>query len=124
MISAGMTIGAHTMSHPMLSKLPEAAASAEIAECKIRLEAVLQKQIWAFAYPFGDAQSVTPQILTMPQEAGYTAAFLNYGGGLGANLPPYALPRLHITSEMGVAEFEAHLSGFYAQLQRVVRRSA
>ena len=124
MVSAGMTIGAHTMSHPMLSKLPEAAAYAEIVECKIRLEAALQKQIWAFAYPFGDAQSVTPQTLAMPEEADYKAAFLNYGGGLGSNLPPYALPRLHVTSEMSLAEFEAHVAGFYGRLQRVLRRSA
>jgi peptidoglycan/xylan/chitin deacetylase (PgdA/CDA1 family) len=124
MVSAGMTIGAHTMSHPMLSKLPQAAARAEVVECKTRLEAVLEMPVWAFAYPFGDAQSVTPQILGMPENAGYTAAFLNYGGGLGSNLPPYALPRLHVTSEMSLAEFEAHVSGFYGQLQRVVRRSA
>jgi peptidoglycan/xylan/chitin deacetylase (PgdA/CDA1 family) len=116
--SAGMTIGAHTMSHPMLSQLPPEAAYAEISESRRRLESALQQPVWAFAYPFGDPQSVTPQVLAMPQKSGYEAAFLNFGGGLGVELPPYALPRVHVTAEMSLAEFEAHVSGFHARLQR------
>jgi peptidoglycan/xylan/chitin deacetylase (PgdA/CDA1 family) len=118
--SAGMTIGAHTMSHPILSQLPLDLARTEIADCRTRLESALQKKVWAFAYPFGDAQSVTPQVLAIPEESGYRAAFLNYGGGLGTTLLPYALPRIHVTAEMSLAELEAHVSGLYAQLHRAV----
>jgi|HubBroStandDraft_6_1064221.scaffolds.fasta_scaffold05302_6 peptidoglycan/xylan/chitin deacetylase (PgdA/CDA1 family) len=116
--SAGMTIGAHTMSHPVLSLAPVEIARAEIGESRIGLESVLQRRVWAFAYPFGDARSVTSQVLAMPQAAGYSAAFLNFGGGLGAELPGYALPRIHVTADMSLAEFEAHVSGFYSLLQR------
>jgi peptidoglycan/xylan/chitin deacetylase (PgdA/CDA1 family) len=116
--SSGMTIGAHTISHPMLSQLPIESAYAEITESRRRLESALQQRVWAFAYPFGDPQSVTPQVLAMPQKAGHEAAFLNFGGGLGVELPPYALPRVHVTGEMSLAEFEAHVSGFHARLQR------
>jgi peptidoglycan/xylan/chitin deacetylase (PgdA/CDA1 family) len=116
--AAGMTIGAHTMSHPMLSQLPAEAALVEISESKARLEAVLNDKIWAFAYPFGDPQSVTPEILGMAERAGFRAAFLNFGGGLGTDVPVYGLPRLHVTTAMSLAEFEAHVSGFYARLQR------
>ena len=120
--SAGMTIGAHTLSHPMLSQLPPELARAEISESRARLEAALEKRVWAFAYPFGDPQSVTPKVLAMAEETGFQAAFLNFGGGLGTALPPYALPRVHVTAGMGLAEFEAHVSGFYARLQRVAGR--
>ena len=115
---AGMTIGAHSLSHPILSQSPPQLAYAEISESRIRLESALQQRVWAFAYPFGDPQSVTPQVLARAQEAGYAAAFLNFGGGLGTDLPPYALPRVHVTAAMSLAEFEAHVSGFYARLQR------
>lgn len=118
LVAAGMTIGAHTLTHPILSQAPPDLAQVEIAESRTRLEAALHGRVWAFAYPFGDAQSVTPQVLEMAKEAGYTAAFLNFGGGLGADLPPYALPRIHVTADMSVAEFEAHVSGFYTLLQR------
>lgn len=122
--SAGMTIGAHTLSHPMLSQLPPALAYAEIFESRMKLESALRQRVWAFAYPFGDPQSVTPQVLAMAQEAGYEVAFLNFGGGLGTDLPPYALPRVHVTAGMTLAEFEAHVSGFYARLQRGAGRGS
>ncbi|MGH9497282.1 MAG: polysaccharide deacetylase family protein [Candidatus Sulfotelmatobacter sp.] len=118
LIAAGMTIGAHTMSHPMLSQMPIDLAYAEISESRAALESALQVPVRAFAYPFGDAGSVTPDVLAMPQRAGFNAAFLNYGGGLGVDLPPYALHRIHVTAEMSLPEFEAHVSGFYARLQR------
>jgi peptidoglycan/xylan/chitin deacetylase (PgdA/CDA1 family) len=124
LVSAGMTIGAHTLSHPMLSQLPPELAYAEISESRLRLESVIERRVWAFAYPFGDPQSVTPQVLAMTQKAGFEAAFLNYGGGLGTDLPPYALPRVHVTAEMSRAEFEAHVSGFHARLQRRAGRFA
>lgn len=115
---AGMAIGAHTLSHPILSQSPPELARYEIAECRTQLESALQQPVWAFAYPFGDAQSVSPQVLAIPEQAGYHAAFLNFGGGLGADLPPFALPRVHVTAEMSLPEFEAHVSGFHAWLQR------
>jgi len=121
--SAGMTIGAHSVSHPLLSRLPPELARAEITESRACLEAVLEKRVWAFAYPFGDAQSVTPEILVMANDAGYAAAFLNWGGGLGAELPPFAIPRIHVTASMDLAELEAHVAGFYSSLQRHVGRN-
>jgi peptidoglycan/xylan/chitin deacetylase (PgdA/CDA1 family) len=116
--SAGMSIGAHTLSHPMLSQAPPELAFAEIRDSKSRLESVLHRTVWAFAYPFGEAESVTPQILKMARRAGFEAAFLNDAGGFGAALPTYALPRVHVTARMRPAEFEAHVSGFYQRLQR------
>ena len=113
-----MTIGAHTLSHPVLSQMAPELASAEIAESRTLLEAALQKSLWAFAYPFGDAQSVTPQVLTFPHRAGFEAAFVNFGGGLGASLPTFALPRTHVTSEMSLSDLDAHVSGFYGRLRR------
>jgi peptidoglycan/xylan/chitin deacetylase (PgdA/CDA1 family) len=111
------------MSHPLLSRLPPELTRAEITESRACLEAALEKRVWAFAYPFGDAQSVTPEILVMAKDAGYFAAFLNWGGGLGTELPPFAIPRVHVTASMSVAELEAHVAGFYASLQRYIGRN-
>jgi peptidoglycan/xylan/chitin deacetylase (PgdA/CDA1 family) len=118
LVAVGMTIGAHTLSHPMLSQCSPGLARAEIAESRVRLETALQTRIWAMAYPFGDAESVNPQVLGLAKEGGYAAAFLNFGGGLGTELPAYAIPRVHVTAEMEIAEFEAHVAGFHAALQR------
>jgi len=121
--SAGMTIGAHTLTHPILSQLPSELAWTEIAESRTRLESVLGRKIWAFAYPFGDAGSVSPRVIAMAKQAGFDAAFLNIGGGLGTSLPLHTLPRVHVNAGMSLAEFEAHVSGFYEALQRGIRRA-
>ena len=118
LVSAGMTIGAHTLTHPMLSQVTTEMAYQEISESRAKLESALQRRIWAFAYPFGDSQSVTPEVQTMPQRAGYSVAFLNFGGGLGSAMPRFGVPRVHVTAGMCLSEFEAHVSGFYGRLHR------
>jgi peptidoglycan/xylan/chitin deacetylase (PgdA/CDA1 family) len=117
--AAGMTIGAHTMTHPILSQMPPNLAWHEIVNCKMRLESVLDKEVWAFSYPFGDPASVSPSIFTMARRAGFEMSFLNVGGGLGASLPLHAIPRIHVSTGMTLGEFEAHVSGFYELLRRI-----
>jgi peptidoglycan/xylan/chitin deacetylase (PgdA/CDA1 family) len=124
LVVAGMAIGAHTMSHPILSQAPTELAYSEIAESRKKLQDVLGLPVWAFAYPFGDLQSVTPEVLKMPQRAGFEAACLNVGGGLGVALPEFALPRVHVTANMNLAEFEAHVCGFYGWLRRSARQGS
>jgi len=121
--AAGMTIGAHTLNHPMLSQCPAEIAWDEISESRTHLEAALQTPVWAMAYPFGDRESVTPDILNMARDAGYKAAFMNFGGGLGAALPRHAIPRIHVTTQMSLAELEANVAGFYTALQRWAGRN-
>jgi peptidoglycan/xylan/chitin deacetylase (PgdA/CDA1 family) len=120
--AAGMTIGAHTLSHPILSRLSPELAWREIADCRQRLQLLLQKEIWAFAYPFGDASSVSPSVIGMAKRAGFETAFLNVGGGLGSELPLHEIPRVHVNAGMSLAEFEAHVCGFYESLHRLERR--
>jgi peptidoglycan/xylan/chitin deacetylase (PgdA/CDA1 family) len=116
--AAGMTIGAHTLTHPVLSQAPVEVAQSEIVESRAVLESALGQKIWAFAYPFGDSGSVTPETVVMAKQAGYECAFMNMGGGLGTHLPLHAIPRVHVNSGMSMAEFEAHVSGFYEAIQR------
>lgn len=117
LLAAGMSIGAHTLTHPMLSRLPEESAWFEISEGRRRLEEVLGRKVWAFAYPFGGPIAVSEREFAMVERAGYEAAFLSFGGGFGSVLPRYALPRIHITGDMGLSELEAHVSGFYRSLR-------
>jgi peptidoglycan/xylan/chitin deacetylase (PgdA/CDA1 family) len=116
---AGMCIGAHTLSHPMLSLSSPEEAWSEISQSKNDLERVLRQKIWALAYPFGDSSSVTSRELQMAKRAGYKVAFLNVGGTMGTQTPRFALPRIHITAAMSLAEFAAHISGFHRSLQEL-----
>jgi peptidoglycan/xylan/chitin deacetylase (PgdA/CDA1 family) len=114
----GMTIGAHTLSHPFLSQASTESVKREIAESRSVFENVLGRKIWAFAYPFGSPGSLGIREVKLAKAAGYAAAFVNVGGGFGADLPPFALPRVHVTADMTLGEFDAHVSGFYRAFRK------
>ncbi len=131
--AAGMTIGAHSLSHPILARAPADLAWREISESRSVLENALGQTVWAFGYPFGTAATVTERDLRLVEEAGFRCAFMNIGGGLetkissakiassnidGANINRFAIPRVHVTASMNLAEFEAHVSGFYRSLRK------
>jgi peptidoglycan/xylan/chitin deacetylase (PgdA/CDA1 family) len=115
--AVGMCIGAHTLSHPLLAVSSPETAWREISESKQALEKNLAQEIWALAYPFGDSSSVTSREFQMAEQAGFKSAFVNVAAGLGTPAPKFAFPRVHITREMTLAEFEAHISGFHRSLQ-------
>jgi peptidoglycan/xylan/chitin deacetylase (PgdA/CDA1 family) len=113
---AGMTIGAHTLSHPILAEQSLDLARGEIAECRSTLEQSLGRSVWAIAYPFGDPGSVATREFRLAEEAGYECAFVNVGGVLDAVSARFALPRVHITAEMSLSVYEAYVSGFHHAL--------
>ena len=118
LVDLGMCVGSHTVDHPMLSQQSAELAWKEISESRSALEKALGKPIWALAYPFGDPGSVTSREWQMAERAGFECAFMNSGGGFGAAaLHRFAIPRVHVTSQMDLAEFEAHISGFHTALQ-------
>jgi peptidoglycan/xylan/chitin deacetylase (PgdA/CDA1 family) len=131
--AAGMTIGAHSLSHPILARASEELAWEEISESRSVLEKALGQMVWAFGYPFGNASTVTGRDLQLAERAGFRCAFMNTEGGLGAKvvgakvvdakivdakINRFALPRVHVTAAMSLFEFEAHISGFYRRLRK------
>jgi peptidoglycan/xylan/chitin deacetylase (PgdA/CDA1 family) len=118
---AGMTIGAHTMSHPALVDQSVEFARAEIAECREALELSLGRPVWAIAYPFGEPSSVGTREYRLAEEAGYECAFVNVGGVLNPVSARFALPRVHVTAEMSVSVYEAYISGVHDALRNRLR---
>jgi peptidoglycan/xylan/chitin deacetylase (PgdA/CDA1 family) len=118
---AGMTIGAHTLSHPVLVEQSRALARSEIAEPRTALENALGRQVWAIAYPFGDPSSVGSREYELAEEAGYECAFVNVGGVLDPLSARFALPRIHVTGEMSLSVYEAYISGVHEALRNWLR---
>jgi len=118
LVAAGMCVGAHSLSHPVLTRMPREAAWAEIVRSRIQIELALQQPVWALAYPFGDSGAVARREVEIAGRAGYQCAFMNIESGLSAVENRFALPRVHVSHGMNIAEFEAHLSGFHQNLRR------
>jgi peptidoglycan/xylan/chitin deacetylase (PgdA/CDA1 family) len=117
---AGMTIGAHTVSHPMLAQLVETEAFYEISESRTQLEKALGSEVWALAYPFGTSEAAGVREARLAHRAGFACAFMN-GQSLERNR--FLLPRIHVSRGMTLAEIEAHASGLHRGLQEKHSRS-
>lgn len=85
--AAGMGVGAHTVSHPILAKLDPAEALREIADSREVLEGVLGERIGLFAYPNGKlGQDYLPEHVGMVRKLGFDAAVsTNWGASSKAS---------------------------------------
>ncbi len=90
----GVEIGAHTVSHPILTSLDDATARAEIVRGKQDLEAILGKPVRLFAYPNGKVgMDFDHRHVAMVREAGFDAAFTTAVGAITSDQDRFQLPR-------------------------------
>jgi len=80
MQSAGMGIGGHTMTHPLLARLPVDQQRAEVRGCATRLRQELGGRMRWFSYPVGSRSSFTPETQRVVEDEGVELAFSFYGG--------------------------------------------
>jgi len=115
---AGMTIGAHTSTHPVLSLCSGDEARREIQASKIDLERALGRRVWAFAYPFGNPATMGTRELRLAREAGFACAFLNVEDWDADGDDRFIIPRTHVSFDTTLPELAAHVSGLHLRLQR------
>lgn len=102
-------IGAHTLTHPRLARLPANAQREEIAGSRTLLERILAAPVTSFAYPFGGPADYTPQTASLVREAGFSGACSSAAGTVGRLADVWALPRLHVEDCDG-EQFDRRLS--------------
>ncbi len=91
---AGMQIGGHTVSHPILARLERRAARDEIEEGKTTLESLIAEPVRLFAYPNGKpAEDYTGEAVSLAKELGFDAAVSTAWGAASATADPFQLPR-------------------------------
>ena len=92
--STDRTIGAHTVTHPILTRLTEQQARDEMASGKRHLESLLGEPVTLFAYPNGRLGSDYQREHTvLAEECGFQAAVSTRWGTAGRNSDLYQLPR-------------------------------
>jgi peptidoglycan/xylan/chitin deacetylase (PgdA/CDA1 family) len=91
----GMEVGAHTVTHPILARLPPEVARREIHDSKRRLEDILRVPVRAFAYPNGrPGTDYGPEHAAMVREAGFAAAASTAWGAATMAADRYQIPRV------------------------------
>ncbi len=92
--NAGMEIGGHTANHPILARMENDAAHAEIANGKETLESIIRAPVRLFAYPNGKPGSdYLADHVRMVRDLGFDAAVSTAHGAARAGCDLYQLPR-------------------------------
>ena len=96
-----VTVGAHTVNHVMLAKVPASAAQAEMEMSRRVIEAALGEKVEHLSYPVGDATSAGPREFGLAAKLGFKTAVTTRPGVLYQQHQHHmtALPRISINGE-------------------------
>ncbi|WP_086997953.1 polysaccharide deacetylase family protein [Rhizobium sullae] len=92
------SIGAHTVSHRALARLPESQAREDMALSADHVEAITGKRPEAFAFPYGTPEAATYREAKIAAELGFKVAVTTRPGIMRPDLPGGTayLPRLSL----------------------------
>lgn len=91
---AGMEIGAHTVSHPILAEIPFPRARHEMIASRSRLEEITGAPVRLFAYPNGSPRrDYHVEHVALARELGFDAAVSTAWGAARARDDLYQMPR-------------------------------
>jgi peptidoglycan/xylan/chitin deacetylase (PgdA/CDA1 family) len=86
-------VGAHTVNHVDLSAAPASVQQAEIEASKAACEAILNRPVTSFAYPYGRVGTATPDLV---RAAGFACACTCERDLVGHHSAPLLVPRHHV----------------------------
>jgi peptidoglycan/xylan/chitin deacetylase (PgdA/CDA1 family) len=89
----GVDVGAHTLTHPVLTALSAGEQWEEIDGSRQQLERVLGTPIRLFSYPYGGYDTFDNATHQLVRDAGYTLACTGTGGLASADDYPLQIPR-------------------------------
>ncbi len=95
-VEQGLGIGAHTLTHPILSKLTVDQARWEIWQSRAVIERQVGKVIDLFSYPNGRAEDFTPETTALLREEGFRAACTTIKGWNDHATDPLQLRRIGV----------------------------
>jgi len=103
-------IGAHTVTHPVLSALPLEQQEAEVFRSKQTLEQLLGIGLNSFSYPYGMASEASKDLV---RRAGFTSACATLEQPVRPESERWALPRVQVQDWSG-EEFRSRISRWLA----------
>ncbi len=89
-------VGAHTVTHPILSRLSVTSQRDEILGSKTQLEEILGSPVTTFAYPYGSRYDYTKETAAIIQEAGFDCACSTTADVIFKNADRFELPRVYV----------------------------
>ncbi len=115
---AGVEIGSHSVTHPILTNICHTRLRRELSESRERIESELSRRVDLFCYPNGNFNR---EVQHEVRRAGYSCAVSSIYGFAGSKSDPLALHR--ISTEFDLPHFIQSTSGFESVKIRLMKRS-
>ena len=91
----GIEIGAHTMTHPILTSVDDTTAKSEILDSKLYLESLINGQISSFAYPNGKPhRDYNASHVEIAKSCGFEIAVTTSWGAAKMSSDHFQIPRI------------------------------
>lgn len=115
--------GAHTETHPILTKIPLDQAIKEIQYPKKLIEQHIGREIRYFAYPNGSVDDYDQTIIEIIRQSGYDLAFTTNGFTGLTTYNPYEIPRYGFEQGDSLHGLTLRLSGFNDIIKLLSKKS-
>lgn len=108
-MQSGITIGAHSVTHPNLTRLSDARLHDELASALESTLQLYQSGILWLAYPYG---LMDQRVEQAARNVGYSAGLLVAGGPIRPeSAARFSLPRMNVPRGVSIAGFKARCAG-------------
>jgi peptidoglycan/xylan/chitin deacetylase (PgdA/CDA1 family) len=104
-------IGAHTVTHPLLSAQTVDAQRSELNDSKKWLETFLGRPVTSFSYPYGGSEHYSGETVRLAREAGFSRACTTTHRPVCSGDQPWEWGRIHVPDLNG-DEFQKLLFQF------------
>jgi len=114
MAASGIEMGAHTASHPILTRISLDLAKSEIVNSKKRIEEELNRRVTSFAYPNGQRSDFSDSVIDAVKSSDLQAAYTLLPGPTRLNTVkrfPYQIRRIYLSHKDSFPIFAGKLAG-------------
>ncbi|MGA2003869.1 MAG: polysaccharide deacetylase family protein [Terriglobales bacterium] len=108
-----VSLGSHTLSHPLLTEIEEAVARREIYESRVKLESILDRPVTEFSFPFG---GFNQKLVAAARDAGYRRVYTTLPAFAFEDGNDFVIGRVRVDPTDWPMEFRLKLSGAYRWL--------
>lgn len=110
-LPAGLvTIGSHTLTHPLLTELEESEAWREIKNSRTKLEELLDRTVGEFSFPFG---GFNQKLVELCRQAGYERIYTTLPAFAFEKKNQFVVGRVRVDPSDWALEFRLKLAGAY-----------
>jgi peptidoglycan/xylan/chitin deacetylase (PgdA/CDA1 family) len=108
-----ISFGAHTVNHPILTRISDEEARREVIDSKESIEGRIAQQVTTFCYPSGESETFNEFHKRLLKENGFLCAVASFGGAVGEKSDLFSLERISVDRSDTMPLFKAKIAGIF-----------